>query len=89
MVMPSGRNLTGSTSESNPNSLALNPAAFAAAVGSSKSTTIRVKGDRKRQRSSGITKRKDYSARACEENHKVNGNTLRITTKVDRGIGAQ
>jgi putative transcriptional regulator len=39
---------------------ALNPAAFA--VGSSKHTTIHVKGDRKRQSSSGITKRKNYSA---------------------------
>ncbi len=41
---------------------ALNPAAFAAAVGSSKPKTIRVKGDRKRRSSSGITKRKAYSA---------------------------
>jgi putative transcriptional regulator len=39
---------------------ALNPAAFAAAVGSSKPTTIRIKGDRKRQSSS--RKRKNYSA---------------------------
>ena len=41
---------------------ALNPAAFAAAVASSKPTTIHVKVDRKRQTSSGATKRKIYSA---------------------------
>ena len=41
---------------------ALNPAAFAAAVASSKPTTIHAKVDRKRQRSSGVTKRKIYSA---------------------------
>ena len=41
---------------------ALNPAAFAAAVGSSKPTTIHVRVDRKRQTSSGATKRKAYSA---------------------------
>ena len=41
---------------------ALNPAAFAAPVASSKPTTIHVKFDRKRQRSSGVTKRKAYSA---------------------------
>jgi len=41
---------------------ALNPAAFAAAVASSKPTTIHVKVGRKRQRSSGVTKRKIYSA---------------------------
>jgi putative transcriptional regulator len=40
---------------------ALNPAAFAAAVGSSKPTTVRVRVDRKRQTSSGV-KRKTHSA---------------------------
>src|ERR1700722_16970316 len=39
----------------------LNPAAFAAAVASSKPTTAHVKVDRKRQTSSGVTKRKAYS----------------------------
>ena len=39
---------------------ALNPAAFPATVGSSKLTTIHVKGDRKRQ---SITKRKDSAER--------------------------
>jgi hypothetical protein len=39
---------------------ALNPAAFAAAVTSSKPTTVHVKVDRKRQTSSGVTKRKAY-----------------------------
>src|ERR1700693_2194056 len=37
---------------------ALNPAAFAAAVGSSKPTTVHVRIDRKRQTSGRITKRK-------------------------------
>jgi len=41
---------------------ALNSAAFATAVGSSKATTLRVRVDRKRQVSSGVTKRKAYSA---------------------------
>ena len=41
---------------------ALNPAPFAAAVGSSKPTTVHVKVDRKRQTSTGVTKRKAYSA---------------------------
>ncbi len=41
---------------------ALNSAAFAAAVGSSKATTLRVRVDRKRQLSSGVTKRKAHSA---------------------------
>jgi putative transcriptional regulator len=41
---------------------ALNPAAFAAAVGFSKPTTVRARVDRKRQASSGVTKRKAYSA---------------------------
>src|ERR1700686_223216 len=40
---------------------ALNPAAFAAAVGSSKPTTVRVRVGRKRQTSSGV-KRKTHSA---------------------------
>ena len=40
---------------------ALNPAAFAAAVGSSKPTTVHVWVDRKRQTSGGVTKRKAYS----------------------------
>jgi putative transcriptional regulator len=41
---------------------ALNPAAFAAGVGSSKRTTVHVRVDRKRQTSGGVTKRKAYSA---------------------------
>ena len=41
---------------------ALNPAAFAAAVGSSQPTTAHVRGDRKRQTTSGVTRRKAYSA---------------------------
>src|SRR6266481_5729156 len=41
---------------------ALNPAPFAAAVGPSKPTTVHVRVDRKRQTSSGVTKRKAYSA---------------------------
>src|ERR1700691_3929719 len=41
---------------------ALNPAAFAAAVGSSKPATVRVRINRKRQASSGVRKRKAYSA---------------------------
>jgi len=40
---------------------ALNPAAFAAAVGSSKPTAVRVRADRKRRDSHGVT-RKAYSA---------------------------
>jgi len=40
---------------------ALNPAAFAAAVGPSK-PTVHARVDRKRQTSSGVTKRKAYSA---------------------------
>src|SRR6266436_828743 len=40
---------------------ALNPAAFAAAVASSKLTTVHVKVDRKRQTSTGVTKRRAYS----------------------------
>jgi putative transcriptional regulator len=40
---------------------ALNPAAFAAPVGSSKST-VHARVDRKRQTSSGVIKRKAYSA---------------------------
>jgi putative transcriptional regulator len=41
---------------------ALNSAAFAAAVGSSKRTPVHVRGDRKRQTSGGVAKRKAYSA---------------------------
>src|ERR1700732_3655232 len=41
---------------------ALNPAAFAAAVGSSKPTPVHVRIDRKRQMPSGVTKRKAHSA---------------------------
>jgi hypothetical protein len=41
---------------------ALNPSAFAAAVGSSKPTTVHVRVHRKRQTSRGVTKRKAYSA---------------------------
>ena len=41
---------------------ALNPAAFAAAVGSSESSIVRLGVDRKRQRSSRVTRRKPYSA---------------------------
>jgi len=39
---------------------ALNPAAFAAAVGSSKAATVRVRVERKRQASRGVTRRKVY-----------------------------
>jgi putative transcriptional regulator len=42
--------------------IALNPAAFASGVGSSKPTTVHVRGDRERPRSSHITKRKANSA---------------------------
>lgn len=41
---------------------ALNPAAFAAAVGSSKPTTVHVRAERKRHASRGVTKRHTYSA---------------------------
>jgi putative transcriptional regulator len=41
---------------------AVNPAAFAAAVGSSRPTAGHIRVDRKRQTSSGVTKRKAYSA---------------------------
>lgn len=41
---------------------ALNPAAFAAAVGSSKSTTAHIRANRKRQTSRRVTKRKVHSA---------------------------
>ena len=41
---------------------ALNPAAFGAAVGSSKPTTLHLRIDRKRQTSRGVTRRKAYSA---------------------------
>src|SRR5271157_5917947 len=43
-----------------------NPAAFAAAVGSSKPTTVHVRVDRKRRTSSGVTKRKAYSAESVK-----------------------
>ena len=43
---------------------ALNPATFAAAVGSSEPTTVRVRADRKRQTSRDVTSRKAYSAEA-------------------------
>ena len=42
---------------------ALNPAAFAVAVGSSKPNTIHVRAARKHQTSNGGTKRKAYSAK--------------------------
>jgi putative transcriptional regulator len=41
---------------------ALNPAAFAAAVGSSKSATAHIRVDRRRQTSGRVTKRKVHSA---------------------------
>jgi hypothetical protein len=41
---------------------ALNPATLTAAVGSSKPTTVHVRVSRKRQTSSGDTKRKAHSA---------------------------
>src|SRR5512146_2069307 len=41
---------------------ALNPAALVAAAGSSKSTTVHARVDRKRQASRGVTRRKAYSA---------------------------
>jgi putative transcriptional regulator len=41
---------------------ALDPAAFAAAVGSSKPATAHVKADRKRRSSRGVTRRKAHSA---------------------------
>jgi putative transcriptional regulator len=40
---------------------ALNPAAFAAAVACAKLTTVHVRVDRKRQTSTGVTKRKAYA----------------------------
>ena len=49
---------------------ALNPAAFAAAVGSSKATAVHVRGDRKRPTSSRITKRKAYSAEGVKRTTK-------------------
>jgi putative transcriptional regulator len=42
--------------------IALNPAAFAAAVGSSNPATVHVKVDRKRPTSRSVTKRKAHSA---------------------------
>jgi putative transcriptional regulator len=41
---------------------ALNPAAFATAVGSSKPTTVHIGADRKHRNSRGVTTRKVYSA---------------------------
>jgi putative transcriptional regulator len=41
---------------------ALDPAAFATAVGSSNPTTVRVKADRMRRNSRGVTRRKAHSA---------------------------
>jgi putative transcriptional regulator len=41
---------------------ALNPAAFAAAVGSCKTTTVHVRVNRKRQTSGSVTRRKAYAA---------------------------
>jgi len=41
---------------------ALDPAAFAAAVGSSKPTTVHVKADRKRRNSRGVNRRKAHYA---------------------------
>jgi putative transcriptional regulator len=41
---------------------ALNPAAFAAAVGSSRPATVHVRVDRKPRASRGVTRRKTYSA---------------------------
>jgi putative transcriptional regulator len=49
---------------------ALNPAAFAAAVSSSKPTSVYVRGGRKRPTSSRITKRKAYSAEALKRTTK-------------------
>lgn len=49
---------------------ALNPAAFAAAVGSSERTAVHVSRHRKRQASRGPTKRNAYSA-GGEKRHKV------------------
>jgi len=61
----------------------LNPAAFAAAVASSKPTTAHVKVDRKRQTSSGVTKRKAYSAervtRSMMFSHEVKGNRCAVS----------
>jgi len=52
---------------------ALNPAAFAAAVGSSERTTAQVRVDRKCQ-TSGITKRKPYSTESAKRITKVKRN---------------
>jgi putative transcriptional regulator len=49
---------------------ALNPAAFAAAVGSSKPTAVHVRGDRKRPTSSRVTRRKAYSAEGVKRTTK-------------------
>ncbi|HLW89187.1 MAG TPA: hypothetical protein VKR57_11885 [Terriglobales bacterium] len=45
---------------------ALNPAAFAAAVGSSKPTTVHVKVDRERPTSRSVTKRKAHSPKRAK-----------------------
>ena len=45
---------------------ALNPAAFAAAVGSSKPRTVHARINRKRRASSGVTNRKAYSAKGVK-----------------------
>jgi len=50
---------------------ALNPAAFAAALGSSKPTTVHLRGSRKRQTSRGGTKRKAHSAEGAKRIRKV------------------
>ena len=47
---------------------ALNPAAFAAAVGSSKSTTVHVRVGRKRQTSGRVARRRVYST---DRGHKI------------------
>jgi putative transcriptional regulator len=51
---------------------ALNPAAFAAAVGSPKSTTVQVRVDRKRQASRGVTRRKAH----CGNGERITGKNL-------------
>src|SRR5258708_4097823 len=58
---------------------ALNPAAFAAAVGSSKPTADRVRVDRKRQTSSGV-KRKTHSTEGGKRT--ARGKSLRIAGRI-------
>jgi len=53
-----------------------NPAVFAAAVGSSKPTTVHVRVDRKRHTSSGATKLKTYSAKGGKKITKVKENSF-------------